>query len=110
MGAEELPARLWRRRYMRILARRRHRREAAEIRDLIRVPVHPAHERWLRYRAFGGHRCRPYIVVPDGAFTRGPSADIVIIDDPARIGEVPPEMRAAVGEWWADVKRRAGQP
>lgn len=128
---EELPPREWRRRHLRILAAARHRRTAAELRALRRTPIHPAYERWLRYRAVGGHRCRPYRVqpwpeavmiepppggvphfaavinpyTPDGRL-RGPAADIVIIDDPVRIDEVPPQMRTAFGAWWADVARR----
>lgn len=121
MRPEELPAREWRRRHLRILAAARRRRQAAEMRDIRRTPIHPAYERWLKYRAVGGHRCRPYTVrLPDGhpfnayltahlSAARGPHADVVIIDDPARADEVPPQMRAAVGEWWADVERRERQ-
>lgn len=92
MRVEELPARLWRRRHLRILASRRRRRDAAEMKAVRRQPVHPAHERWLRYRAVGGG-CRPYVV---------------IIDDPPRAAAtMPAHMRAAVERWYADVERRA---
>jgi len=87
---------------MRILSRQRHRREAAEIRAAVRTPVHPAHERWLKYRAFGPG-CRPYLVLP---FTRGPAAVMLLMDDPAPgpAWEFTDEARAAA-DWWADIDR-----
>ena len=118
MRVDELPPREWRRRHLRILAAARHRRTAAELKAVRRTPIHPAHERWLKYRAVGRHRCRPW-VMPVGAaslsdavpavWTRGPAADVVIVDDPSRVGELPPQMRDAVGSWWADVERRERQ-
>ncbi len=93
MGAEELPPREWRRRYLRILASRRHRREAVELRALVRSPVHPAQERWLRYRATGGDRCTPYIVIPDG----GPQAEPLTGGDIVP-GHPPPRELSSVSE------------
>jgi hypothetical protein len=82
---QELPPRLWRRRYLRILASRQRKREAVELRAIRATPVHPAHERWLRHRAFGGDRCRPYVVLADGqpflamqSYAVGPTGELCL--------------------------------
>lgn len=78
----------WSRRYLRILARRRRAIDAAVFTH--RAAVHPAYERWLKARAFGGHRCRPFPVRIGGE-----TVTAMILDEPVAPG---PAWQWPVGE------------